>query len=883
MSPALPAPSLFPAPPVEDAPTPVMAQYLALKAQHKDCLLFFRLGDFYELFFEDAIAAAKALDIALTRRGQLNGQDVPMCGVPAHAYESYLAKLIRHGFRVAICEQTESPETAKKRGAKSIVTRDVVRIVTPGTVTEDGLLDARAANYLVCLASVGDVIGLCWMDLSAGQPMTQNINTAELGGALARLDGTEILLSQKLLEQPELFETFAPWKSRLVPQPNSRFDSDNARRRLQTQYGVGELSAFGEFSRAEIAALGALLDYVQLTQKSDLQHIARPRQSGKADVVIIDPATRRNLELTRTLSGEKYGSLLSAMDRTETGAGARLLAARLNAPVTDIAEITRRLDAIEAMVKNSLLRDALRASLRQTPDIERALARLSLNRGGPRDLAALRDALRFAEEMRALLLAEKSLPEECRTMITTLGEHPALIDKLQRALATDLPMLARDGNFIARGFAPHLDELITLRDDSRQLIASLQQKYMAASGAANLKIRHNNVIGYYIEVSPTQADRLLDKKDVFIHRQSLASAVRFTTVELGELERKITEAADKALAVELELFAALVSDAMGSVQELRRTAEAIAQIDVMTALATLAVDENYARPVVDSSRVFLIKGGRHPVVEQALRRAAGGAFVPNDCDLGEANSLWLLTGPNMAGKSTFLRQNALIVLMAQMGSFVPAATAHIGVVDKLFSRVGAADDLARGRSTFMVEMVETAAILNQSTEKSLVILDEIGRGTATYDGLSIAWATLEHLHDTNKCRALFATHYHELTVLAEKLSRLRCCTMRIREWEKDIVFLHEVAEGTADRSYGIHVAQMAGLPPAVIARATQVLQTLEADKMGTTNLANIPAPAMGFAEPKAPSARDEMIAALNPDDMSPKDALEWLYKLKLTK
>lgn len=873
-------------PPVEEPTTPLMAQYLALKAQHQDCLLFFRLGDFYELFFEDAIKASRALDIALTRRGQHQGQDIPMCGVPAHSYENYLARLIRRGFRVAISEQTEDPAEAKKRGSKSIVSRDVVRIVTPGTVTEDSLLDARASNYLASVAAAGDDLAIAWIDLASGQPSVEEIDCASLAGALARVDATEILIADKLVERPELYEILAMVRDRLTAQPVSRFDSDNARRRLQSTYKVTELSSFGDFSRAAIMALGSLLDYAELTQKTNLTHLARPRKITGSEVVAIDPSTRRNLELTRTLAGEKQGSLLDVIDRTMTGAGARLLAARLVAPLTHVPQIEKRLDAVEFMAQASSVRQNLRDILKQVPDIERALSRLVLGRGGPRDLAAVRDALLSAEKMRTALLAVGELPEEVKEQTNNLGEHSVLIDRLMRALAADLPLLARDGNFVARGYAPQLDELVTLRDDSRRLIAGLQEKYASVSGVQGLKIRHNNVIGYYIEVTALHGDKLLAKKDVFIHRQSMANAARFTTVELSELERKITEAADKALAVELQIFSDLVSEVVSRIDDLRRTAVALATLDVAAALGELSVEQNYARPTIDASLAFSIKGGRHPVVEQALRKGGNkSTFIANDCDLKPEQSLWLLTGPNMAGKSTFLRQNALIALLAQCGSFVPAAAAHIGVIDRLFSRVGASDDLARGHSTFMVEMVETAAILNQSGECALVILDEIGRGTATYDGLSIAWATVEHLHEVNRCRALFATHYHELTELTSTLPHLKCATMRIKEWQKEIIFLHEVIEGTADRSYGIHVAEMAGLPKSVIARAEQVLKTLEAEKISGNKKTSPRATALPLfsAAPSELPMNPELksaLAILKPDEVTPKAALEILYRLK---
>ncbi len=871
--------SLLPLPGIDPVITPLMTQYLAVKARHQDCIVFFRLGDFYEMFFDDALTASKILDIALTRRGQMQGQDVPMCGVPAHSYESYMAKLIRAGHRVALCDQTETPEDAKKRGGKSIVTRDVIRIVTPGTVTEDHMLETRTANHLAVLALTGEDMALAWLDLSQGKPATQCVSTTDLAATLARLEPREILLPQKLIEKPELYETLSTWRDALTPQPNGRFDSDAARRRAETIYGVQDLAAFGQFSRAEITALGVLLDYAELTQKTALKHLAPPTHDLPDSVMAIDPATRRNLELTRTLSGERNGSLLSAIDHTMTGAGARLLAARLTAPSTDVAIIQARLEAVEYFVNHSNLREKLRDILKQTPELERALARLALGRGGPRDLASIRDALRQTEMIRSALLAVmNSLPRDLTDSCKQLGEYNALVEKLGRALSENLPLLTRDGGFIASGFAPHLDEYIMLRDDSRRLIAALQQKYCHTSGVQALKIKHNQILGYYIEVTPGQADKLLAQKEVFIHRQSLATSVRFTSVELSELERKITEAGDKALAIEQQLFSALVDDVLRVMSELRQTAAALAMIDVSAALADLAVSEHYCKPIITYGVEFIITGGRHPVVEQSLRRGRGSqSFVANDCDLTTSQRLWLLTGPNMAGKSTFLRQNALIALLAQTGSFVPAKSATIGVVDRLFSRVGAADDLARGQSTFMVEMIETAAILNQAGEKTLVILDEIGRGTSTYDGLSIAWATLEHLHNTNRCRALFATHYHELTALAEKLPVLHCATIRIREWKNEIVFLHEIITGIADRSYGLHVAQMAGMPTEVIRRANEVLAHLESKPVADKG----PVPEAGTALASAPEPEYlTLLKSLKPDDLSPKEALEMIYRLK---
>lgn len=888
------------------AVTPMMAQFLEIKAAHPGALLFYRMGDFYEMFFDDAVKAAQTLDIALTKRGKHLGDDIPMCGVPVHSHESYLTRLIRAGHKVAICEQIEDPAEAKKRGSKSVVKRAVQRIVTPGTITEDTLLDARSHNYLCAVAAAQSDLGLAWIDMSTGDFLTQPVSAATLGAALARIDAGELLCADRILETPDLFETFADWKDRLTPLPAARFDSANGEKRLKDLFHVGTLAGFGAFSRAELAAAGALVDYVELTQKGKVPRLAPPRVLSAGAVMGIDAATRRNLELTRTMTGERRGSLLDVIDRTMTGAGARLLAARLSAPLTDPAAIAERLDAVEFFFDDARLSDDLRAALSQVPDVARALSRISLGRGGPRDLAAVRDGLIQASALRGLLQGARGLvPKAVAEAMTDLGEHGQLTDRLGRALADDLPLLARDGGFIRQGYAPALDEHRQLRDDSRKLIAGLQARYAEETGIPALKIKHNNVLGYFIEVAAKQADRIKtgkteDGDSPFIHRQSMANAMRFSTVELADLESRIAKAADRALALELELFTDLVNEVTGRAREIALAADALARLDVASALGALALERRYVRPLVDGSKIFRIEGGRHPVVEAALSRQGDGAFVANDCDLtpadeagggdGPGGRLWVLTGPNMAGKSTFLRQNALIAVLAQMGTFVPAASAHIGAVDQLFSRVGAADDLARGRSTFMVEMVETAAILNQAGPKALVILDEIGRGTATYDGLSIAWAVVEHLHDVNACRGLFATHYHELTQLSGRLAELAPHSMRVKEWQGDVVFLHEVAPGTADRSYGIHVGQLAGLPAAVTARAEQVLEKLEAGD-GSPRAADLaddlplfsatpPRGPGGKASTRGPSPVDDAVSTLNPDEMTPKQALDFLYNLK---
>jgi DNA mismatch repair protein MutS len=872
-------------PAAKPAVTPMMTQYLEIKQANPDCLLFYRMGDFYEMFFEDAVTASAALDITLTKRGHHAGEDIPMCGVPVHSADGYLQRLIRAGHKVAVCEQMEAPAEAKKRGAKSVVQRAVVRLVTSGTITEDTLLDARAHNYLAALGIAAGELGLAWMDVSTGEFLVQPVTDTSLGAVLARIAPGELILPEKLLERPELFELLDDWKSALSPLPGSRFDSLNGRKRLEALYGVTALDGFGAFGRPELAAAGALVDYVELTQVGKLPRLDPPRRLAVDAVMEIDAATRRNLELVRTLSGERKGSLLSVIDRTVTGGGARLMAARLAAPLTDPAAVDTRLDMVQFFLDESGLRDSLRATLRGSPDAERSLSRLTLGRGGPRDLSAIGEALKRTEAVRAEM-ASLAPPSGIGAAREDFGHHEGLRERLDRALAEDLPLQARDGGFIAAGYAKQLDELRQLRDESRRLIADLEARYRKETGIGSLKVRHNNVLGYFIEITPIHADKMGEQD--FIHRQTLAGAVRYSTVELAELARAISEAADKALAVELRLFEDLVGEVTGRAEPLARMAAALARLDVAAAGAELAAERRYCRPVIDESRAFHIEGGRHPVVEVALDASQENAFVANDCDLAEDRRLWLVTGPNMAGKSTFLRQNALIAVMAQTGCYVPAAAAHVGVVDRLFSRVGAADDLARGRSTFMVEMVETAAILNQAGPRALVILDEIGRGTATFDGLSIAWACVEHLHEVNRCRALFATHYHELTALASRLEAMKPHSMRVKEWRGDVVFLHEVEPGAADRSYGIHVARLAGLPDAVVARAEDVLKTLETGEQSgaVAKLADdLPLFAVApqtqpSATPAGPSPVEETLAEISPDDLTPREALEELYRLK---
>lgn len=864
--------------------TPMMAQYHRIKADHPNDLLFYRMGDFYELFFEDAIKAAQALDIALTKRGKNEGEDIPMCGVPAHAVEAYLARLVRQGFRVAICDQVESPEEAKKRGPKAVVARDVIRLVTPGTLTEDNLLEARRHNFLCVLiedqTQKSHKFALSFMDISTGAFFVESCSGEKLLEVLSRISPSELIVSERLRQQKELYETFSIWKDILYPQVHSRFDPQNAQKRLHETFGVKTLEGFGAFLPHEITAAGALLEYVSLTQKGGMPKLWPLRRLKATEFMEIDSATRRNLELTMTQQGDYKGSLLSVIDKTLTAQGGRLLALHLSHPLTNIMRLTTRLEMVKFFKENAPLRTGLREVLKTTPDFERSLSRLSLGRGGPRDLAALREGVKIASTLQSHLKTFQDAPQGFIKIQRSLGEHSILIDRLTRALAEELPYFARDGGFIQKGYHEALDEARLLKEEGRKLIVNLQSKYAQELGIPSLKIKHNNIIGYHVEVTAAQAAKM---SSTFIHRQTMVNAMRFTTIELTEFEQKLNSASEHTLALELKLFEDLVAEVLGRASDIQEAAQAIANLDVSTSLAQLAVAENYCCPEIDASRAFEIIEGRHPVVEASLKQANASKFVTNDCVMTGSSNIWLMTGPNMAGKSTFLRQNALIVLLAQIGSFVPATKAHIGIVDRLFSRVGASDDLARGHSTFMVEMVETAAILNQATKHSLVILDEVGRGTSTYDGLSIAWSTLEHLHEVNQSRALFATHYHELTELEEKLKNLKCYTMRVKEWQGDVIFLHEIIEGAADRSYGLHVAKLAGMPSSVLKRAEVLLQDLEEKKakQGKAKISELPlftVPSIAPLPPQSPF--EEKLKSLSLDEMTPRQGLELLYELK---
>lgn len=863
--------------------TPMMAQYHAVKAAHPDCLLFYRMGDFYEMFFNDAIIASKILDLTLTKRGKTQGDEIPMCGVPFHAAEGYIARLIRSGQKVAICDQVETPEQAKARGGyKALVRREVIRIITAGTLIEDNLLDSKSNNYLAAFVEVNGQAGLAFADVSTGEFLLQTMNKAEAKSALQRLSPSEIICKEK--------QDFSDELNAISTIPAAGFfDSASGVQKLEKLFGVTEDDLTKRFSRAEIAAASALLNYVDETQKGQIPYLSSPQRIEGFKTVEFDPSTFRSLELVKTQSGDRQGSLIDLLDTAQTGPGSRMISARLLSPLRDVAEITRRHDEIETLISNFEITRLIRSTLKSVPDMERALARLSLNRGGPRDLAALRDGLHYASIIRAALIERGLLS----TALSNIAEQLKLSDaqneykeRLDAGLSESLPLLARDGGFIATGFCPNLDKTRGLKSETQKHIAALQTKYVQDTGIDSLKITHNNILGFFIEVPAKRADSMMvksgDNDNPFIHRQTMSNGVRFTTPDLSNLERDIAVSAEKAQGIEEGYFAEFCESALALADHISRVARGLAAMDVATSMATLAVDKSYTRPQIDDSHAFDIQGGRHPVVEQSLIKKHE-RFAPNNCRLSDKERLWLLTGPNMAGKSTFLRQNALIAIMAQAGFYVPATSAHIGVVDKVYSRVGASDDLARGHSTFMIEMVETASILQNATSKSLVILDEIGRGTATFDGLSIAWATLEHLHNTIQCRGLFATHYHELTQLKSQLHHLSCYTMDVKDWKGEIIFLHTVKAGTADRSYGIHVAKLAGLPETVIDRAAAVLQLLEDSKArgGSGAVAGLPL----FSAPSAPvkpkiSAVEEKLSEINPDSLTPREALDILYQLK---
>ena len=878
--------------PSSEGTTPVMAQFLAAKANQPDAIVFFRMGDFYELFFKDAEIASRALGITLTKRGKHQGQDIPMAGVPVHALDGYLARLIRQGFKAAICEQMEAPSEARKRGSKAVVHRDIVRVVTPGTLTEDSLLDARGANRLAAVSVRKGRAAVAVVELSAGSVDAVACSLEDLGATLASFRPSEVLVPDRLFSDEATKAALDGSGGVVQALPQALAEPVGARVRVERLYGVASLDGFGAFEEAEVSALGLIAAYLETTQAGKIPALSPPRRSGDSGFLAIDPATRLSLEIDRTQRGEREGSLLACIDRTVTSGGARALAERIARPLCDPAAINHGLDAVEWLLARRDLRRDLRDGLRASSDVARAVSRLVLGRGGPRDLAAIRTGLSIAEGIAGLfpparepLSGPPARLVACLDRLALSPDLGRLLADLAQGLVAEPPHLARDGGFVAPGYRPELEEARRLRDDSRRVVADLEARAVAEAGVP-FKVRHNAVLGYFLETSARAAEPLLrpSGESPFIHRQTLANQVRFTTVELSELDAKISQAGYRALAIEGETFETWRTTVQAQARQLQAVAEALAELDAHAALAEWAEEVGGVRPVIDDSFCFDVTAGRHPVVEAAVR-SQGDPYTPNDGRLdgsgAAASRLSIVTGPNMAGKSTFLRQNALLVVLAQAGAFVPAKAMRLGVVDRLFSRVGAGDDLARGRSTFMTEMVETAAILTQATDRSFVVLDEIGRGTATYDGLAIAWAVAEALHDHNRTRTLFATHYHELAGLETRLAHVCNLSMAAREWNGDLVFLHEARPGAADRSYGVQVAKLAGVPAAVVSRASEVLDRLEGEKAAAISLDDLPL--FAVTEPAPPprsSAVEDALQAIEPDEMSPREALEALYRLK---
>ena len=859
--------------------TPMMEQFLDIKKNHKDTILFYRMGDFYELFFEDAVKASSALDIVLTKRGKHNGIDIPMCGVPIHSSETYLLRLIGKGYRVAVCEQTEDPAEAKKRGAKAVVKREVVRIVTPGTITEDNLLDSRSNNYMCCINKRAGDMSIATVDITTGDFFVQTIQEQDLSTVIARIQPSEIILPQSFVTNKLYLEIWNEYKDALSPIPESRFNYENSFDIICKTFKVSDLNSFGDFVKADIISLGLLLDYINTTQVGKIPHLNKPTKIKTSGYMEIDATTRKSLEITNSMRGGKKLTLFDTVDYTKMGSGARLLKNWLTSPLTNLNSINYRLDGIDSFIKFDKL-DELRQLLKEVPDIERSLTRLSLGRGTPRDIKVIYNALHMTTKVKLLL---NNLDcDILKQSIIDLGIYDNLVEKLQQAIVDEPPSNIRDGGAIRKGYDVSLDKVRELRDDSRRLIANLELKYRDITCIDNLKIKHNNMLQYFIEVTPKNADKIT--LEMFIHRQTMKGALRYTTTELSELSRDVLDAKDKALAIEEQIFKSLIQDIIDNSQEISKTAYAYSVNDVLSSLAYMSKGQGWVRPILNETMDFDIVAGRHPVVEKSLKQSDNTKFISNDCKFDNNDKIWLLTGPNMAGKSTFLRQNALIAILAQMGCFVPAQSCAIGLIDRIFSRVGASDDLARGRSTFMVEMVETASILNQSTEKSLVIMDEIGRGTSTYDGMSIAWACIEYLCYKNKCRGLFATHYHELNLLCDKIDVLSAHTMGVKQWQDEIVFLHSVKKGCSEGSYGIYVAKIAGLPKQALKRASEVLNMLESDDTSNKNIFNdiqLFDAVDNIDDQEKKSVVEDEIKNINLDDMAPRDALDFLYRIKV--
>jgi DNA mismatch repair protein MutS len=845
------------------------------------------MGDFYEMFFDDAKIASSVLNIALTSRGKHLGDDIPMCGVPVVSLDSYMERLVKYGYKVAICEQMEDPKEAKKRGYKAVVKREVTRIVTAGTLIEDNLLSSRKNNFLMSIVpdickktQQAKTVSFAAIDISTGDFIVNTLPGSEFSMAMEMYQPRELLVPARY-ERSEFAKYLAGMtEAGITYLPDSKFNPIVEKDRLEKYFKVKTLDSFGINTPDELSSCGSILEYLLITQRDNFSALPMPKKAIFSNYLVLDPSTSKSLEVTSSIHGEYDYCLLGVLDKTCTSFGARALAARVSTPIIDLSQLQKRLECVAFFLENKKITGLIRENLRYCPDFERAINRIRFNKFSPRDVGDIRESLRVIDVIRSIV-KDVHIPSEGEYFFENLADFSSLLKLLQTSLVEKLPANSRDGGVIADGYSPKLDELKYLKNHSEDLISNLQAKYVSQTGIGSLKIRNNAILGWYVEVPLSQKHKI--NESVFMHKQTLVNGMRYTTSELGTLQMKLSEVSDEWSNLEQEIYQKIVAEIMDHYEKISYAIKLLSCIDVYANFAHIAAEREYVRPEMSDQTILEIENGRHPILEVHTKD-----FTDNDCDLNENNRICLLTGPNMAGKSTYLRQNALIVLMAQIGCYVPAKRASIGVVDRLFSRIGASDDIARGRSTFMVEMIETATILNQATARSFVILDEVGRGTSTYDGLSIAWAVVENLHNVNKCRVLFATHYRELTVLQNTLSHIKCKTLKVQEWNGDVIFYHKIIDGIADKSYGIHVASIAGVPKNVVKRATELLKNFEKniDSKNENDKQEIPAyDAVSeqmelLYSPPANMALLQRLREINLNDITPKNALDILYELK---
>ncbi|MEL0232272.1 MAG: DNA mismatch repair protein MutS [Hyphomicrobiales bacterium] len=858
--------------------TPMMAQYSNIKSLYPDHLLFYQMGDFYEMFFEDAIDAAPVLGITLTKRGYQNGEEIPMCGIPISAVNQYIPKLINNGQKVAICEQSKENTTQNN---KKIVERKITRIITSGTLTDDNLLNSKNNNFLLSIYDNKQNIGLSWCDISTGEIFFSTTERKNLSNEICTINPKEILVQK---DSSALIDKERDYKITEIDSRN--FQLNICERLIREQYQLSQLDGFGINSPEQISAIGSLLGYIELTQIDKRPLLQRPKNRTDIDYMLIDEATQNSLEILINNRGKKQGSLLNSLDKTITSAGGRKLCQRVIRPSTSVDEINLRLADIEFSIKNKTFSEKVRNLLKEFPDITRPLLRLSLGRSSPRDMGSIRSGLGIVKLFNNLNDpdTEHNVPPRITNQLKIIqGESKKnLFTTLNNALNENLPNSITDGNIFRDGYSEELDKLRMLKNNTTRFILELQEKYTLETNIKALKIKYNNFLGYFIECPSSNAPLIeeLVRENSFIHRQTLKNQIRFTTAELNELQTKIIESSQKIYELEENYFNDLSKVIIENSESINLISDAIAEIDITMSFAKLATERGYCKPIVNDSKKFIVEKGRHITVEESLLTDKNQKFIANDCTMDENKNVQLITGPNMAGKSTYLRQNALIAIIAQIGSFVPAKSAEIGIIDKIFSRVGASDDLAAGRSTFMVEMVETSIILNQATSRSFVIIDEIGRGTATFDGLAIAWATLEFLAKENNCRTIFATHFHELTNLTLELKNIQNMAMQISEEAGEIIFLHEIKTGIVDKSYGIQVSKLAGLPISVTQKAEIILKELESQNyLSRKDQLSL------FAENKHKEkyTKDQLkeeLLKINIEDTTPIEAFNILLKLK---